>query len=69
MDFGRPGGVKPLECVRLAGALGRFDARESGSKLPHWSLDIDNHLSQRQGRGSYQPGPTAQVTSRTMPEG
>jgi hypothetical protein len=24
-----------LECVRLAGAFGRFEARESGSKLPH----------------------------------
>jgi hypothetical protein len=27
--------AKPLECVRLAGAFGRLDARQSGSKLPH----------------------------------
>ena len=27
--------AKLLECVRLAGALGRFDARQSESKLPH----------------------------------
>ena len=34
-----------------------------------WSLDLFESVSQRQRRGSYQPGPTAQVTSGPMPEG
>ena len=49
-------------------AVAGFNPRP-GLSTGAWSLDLFNSLSQRQRRGLYQPGPTAQVRSGTMPEG